>query len=185
MYATGNSYYIDIEGQIRIIPEDRVDLLQQSMPTLLPTKGKGHGLTVFDNPTINKMLSKPGRVHFAPQLTTEIPQAQAAQPTHGSILKARASQPILGSHSSSPVFSQSGFSCDTPQESLPSTLVSSPSRRNLENYSGGTDSTHSRMRTRSRTQGSINNARHCSEQTDKPTGSSQVPSKRNRKKRKR
>ena len=177
MQATGNSYYIDTEGLIQIIPEDRVDMLQQSMPTLLPTQGKGHGLTVFDNPTINKLLaSKPGQVHFAPTKTTYSHSGtiQDGHPLNGS-------PPSPGS----PVFTQPGFSCNTtPSQSLPNP-VSCPSHQNLENYSGGTDSNNSRMRTRSRTQSSDTHSRKQVETPGEPTGSSRAPRYRTRKRRKR
>ena len=172
MYDTGKSYYMDIEGQIRAIPEDRVDLLQHSMPTIVPTKGKGHGLTVFDNPMIDKLLrKKPGQVRFT---LPAAPQARAIKPTIGS-------PPPC-----SPVFSSQEFSCDSPSPphspSSPQT-VSRPSQE-PGNYSGGTDST-SRLRPRNRTRGSTTHRYRTRDDPEGLTSSSRSLRYQTRKKQRR
>ena len=172
MHATGNSYCIDDTGSIRIIPEDRVDQLQQSMRSLVPTKEKGHGLTVFDNPRISRLLDKPGQVKFAPTVTTysHTDNIRDVQPLHGS------------PPPSSPVFSQPGFSCDSPPSSLPN---HASRHQNFENYSGGTDGNYSSMRTRSRTQSSVTHSSDQVETPVEPTGSGRAPCFTTRKRRKR
>ena len=57
MYETKQSCYLDVNNQIRAIPEYQSDLFQQSLPSiLLQGQGHGHNLCVFDEPFIEAIL---------------------------------------------------------------------------------------------------------------------------------
>ena len=57
MKNTNNTYYLDVEGVVRFIPQENVDILRQSMATIIPQKGKGYNIAVFDNPLIVSFLN--------------------------------------------------------------------------------------------------------------------------------
>ena len=49
MYISGKGYYLDIEGNIQAIPENKLDLLNNTLPSLASQAGTGHSIGVFDN----------------------------------------------------------------------------------------------------------------------------------------
>ena len=81
MDMTGDCYYLDHESVVKSTPDVDVDLLRQTMPTIIPQTGKGHNIAVFDNPTIYKLLK---RLNIPP--TSSYPAANPPPSTYPSSL---------------------------------------------------------------------------------------------------
>ena len=58
IYDTGHYFYLDKNNTIQVIPDEQSKLLKQSQPSILPYRGVGHQIPIFDKPFINDLLQK-------------------------------------------------------------------------------------------------------------------------------